>query len=259
MLDLILFGATALLLVIVIVFLVVIVRDHMKNKSSFEIYVKQHQIDAEKTEPVEEKTRKSRRKARERKKESSEKKEAPTPSPAPETKPEAKVETKPEREEKEETVSRKSPETPKSAEESPDTRSQTLYRLHPEEEKKEKGLPEELKKEYGPFTHRRLVEGMGLSEEEADEFVVELIHQLEEAIRSLDEAIGRKEYDDIEHITHGLKGAALNIGEGGVAELLTDYNTYMKRKEIEFSVVEAYQTLLKRTVSELKIEYSQVA
>ncbi|WP_456403296.1 hypothetical protein [Hydrogenimonas sp.] len=113
-------------------------------------------------------------------------------------------------------------------------------------------------KRYGPFTHQRLVEGMGLSPEEADEFVVELIHQLEEAIVHIDTKIEEANFDEIEHITHGLKGAALNIGSGGVADILVDYNTEMKEcKDID--VAKTYQDLLRHAVSDLKIEYSRVA
>jgi len=55
-----------------------------------------------------------------------------------------------------------------------------------------------------------------------------------------------------------LKGAATNIGSGGVADILVDYNTEMKNgKEPEVAL--AYQELLKSAVSNLKIEYSQVA
>ncbi len=113
-------------------------------------------------------------------------------------------------------------------------------------------------KHYEPFTHSRLVESMGLSSEEADEFVLELIHQLESAIEELDRKIKEGDFVEIEHITHGLKGAALNIGSGGVADILVDYNTQMKEgSDIETAM--AYQDLLRHAVSDLKIEYSQVA
>jgi len=113
-------------------------------------------------------------------------------------------------------------------------------------------------KSYGPFSHQRLVETMGLSPEEADEFVLELIHQLEEAIPLIDRSIEDGKFEEIEHITHGLKGAATNIGSGGVADILVDYNSEMKEcKDID--VAKSYQDLLRGAVSDLKIEYSQVA
>ena len=126
-------------------------------------------------------------------------------------------------------------------------------------EPKKRSKAEEIKrKSYAPFTHQRLVETMGLSHEEADEFVLELIHQLEDAIEELDKLIERGDFDRIEHVTHGLKGAATNIGSGGVADILVDYNTEMKNGK-DPEAAQAYQELLKSAVSDLKIEYSQVA
>ena len=119
-------------------------------------------------------------------------------------------------------------------------------------------IDEIFKKDYGVFSHQRLVETMGLSDDEADEFVLELIHQLEDAIAELDRRVEEGDFEEIEHITHGLKGAALNIGSGGVADILVDYNQEMKESK-SAETAKAYQELLRRSVSDLKIEYSQVA
>ncbi len=126
------------------------------------------------------------------------------------------------------------------------------------EPKKQSRADEIKQKSYSPFTHQRLVETMGLSHEEVDEFVLELIHQLEDAIAELDELVERGDFEQIEHVTHGLKGAATNIGSGGVADILVDYNTEMKNGK-DPEAAQAYQELLKSAVSDLKIEYSQVA
>ncbi len=130
--------------------------------------------------------------------------------------------------------------------------------LRKAEPKKISKADEIRRKSYTPFTHQRLVETMGLSDEEADEFVLELIHQLEDAIAELDELVERGDFERIEHVTHGLKGAATNIGSGGVADILVDYNTEMKNGK-DPEAAQAYQELLKSAVSDLKIEYSQVA
>ncbi len=140
--------------------------------------------------------------------------------------------------------------------------NEPLFKKLSLEEGEKTGIQNEIeeirKKEYKPFTHDRLVKSMGLSPQEADEFVLELIHQLESAIVDLDEKIEQRDFEEIEHITHGLKGAALNIGSGGVADILIDYNTRMKEgSDIEAAL--AYQELLRSAVSDLKIEYSQVA
>jgi len=112
-------------------------------------------------------------------------------------------------------------------------------------------------KEYGSFKHDRLIE-MGLSHEEADEFVIELVHQLEEAVDQIETALLQNELSKVEHITHGIKGAASNVGTGGVTDLLIDYNTYMKSGR-DITIIQAYQKRLKECISDLKVEYSQVA
>jgi len=112
-------------------------------------------------------------------------------------------------------------------------------------------------KEYGSFKHDRLIE-MGLSQEEADEFVIELVHQLEEAIDQIETALSHNELSKVERITHGIKGAASNVETGGVTDLLIDYNTYMKSGR-DITIIEAYQKRLKECISDLKVEYSQVA
>ncbi|BBG66127.1 uncharacterized conserved protein [Hydrogenimonas sp.] len=140
--------------------------------------------------------------------------------------------------------------------------SATRFKQFPQKESRERennpAVEEILHRSYKPFTHDRLVETMGLSAQEADEFVLELIHQLEDAIVELDGKIEAEDFDEVEHITHGLKGAALNIGSGGVADILVDYNNEMKNGG-DPERASAYQELLRRAVSDLKIEYSQVA
>ncbi len=257
MFDLILFGTIGFLLLILIGFLFIVIRDHMKSKS-FELYVRQSQEElkkeAQRMQKLHEEAKKRVKRARSRPEQTAtqpaaatERMEAETENSTPST--------------AEEPVREKTASSQKASEQKSEERP-TIYRLHPETEPKvseEARIDDEIvQKNYGIFTHERLVEGMGLSPEEADEFVVELIHQLENAINDLDLAIEKKDFSEIEHITHGLKGAALNIGEGGVADLLIDYNTYMKDGK-EMPVIRAYQTLLKRTVSDLKVEYSQVA
>jgi len=266
MLDLILFSSIGLLLLVLLGFLVIVIRDHMKSKS-FELYVHQTQ----------EQFNRDYQSLQERgKPENVAETETKPQTTASSYEPVNTVDTQPVIEERAPEPIQEEVRETSQAEEKPqiEEKSQlekpmdvtlerpTIYKLHPETQNETPASREEagtiLKKDYGEFSHQRLVEGMGLSPEEADEFVVELIHQLENAINDLDNAIAEKNFTEAEHITHGLKGAALNIGEGGVAQLLVDYNTYMK-EGTELPVIEAYQTLLKQTVSDLKVEYSQVA
>jgi len=132
-------------------------------------------------------------------------------------------------------------------------------------EQKEEPAPEEVIEEvmqskalpeckYPPFTHVRLVE-MGLSDDEAIEFVNELIPQLEEQVPLIENAINSADFHQIEKLTHGIKGSATNIGTGGVADFLTEFNTYLK-SEIDTDIVKAYHAHFIRYIEELKKQYS---
>ncbi|GIU00419.1 hypothetical protein TSL6_09250 [Sulfurovum sp. TSL6] len=151
------------------------------------------------------------------------------PKPEPEVKPEHVVEVKPEPEVKEE---------PK-----PEPKKEV-----PAETKK---LPEA---NYPQFTHVRLIE-MGLSDEEAQEFVGELIPQIETEIPLIEAAIQEGDFHKVEKLTHGIKGSATNLGTGGVADLLSDYNTYVKTGT-DADIAKAYLEHLKHYNNELKAQYA---
>ena len=158
-------------------------------------------------------------------------KPAPKVEPKPEPKPEPKVEVK----EEPKTEPKPAPEI-----------------IAPKEEPKEaKQLPEA---NYPPFTHARLVE-MGLSDDEAKEFVSELIPQLEEQIPLIEEAMNIPDFHQMERLTHSIKGSATNIGTGGVSDLLVTYNTYLKTGT-DIDIAKAYLEHLKHYTQELKEQYS---
>ncbi len=154
---------------------------------------------------------------------------APRPEPKPEPKLEPIVEVKPEPEIKQEQKPEPKIEVPKET----------------------KKLPEA---NYPQFTHVRLVE-MGLSDEEAKEFVAELIPQLEVEIPLIEAAIQDSDFHKIERLTHGIKGSATNLGTGGVSDLLTDYNTYVKTGA-DSDIAQAYLEHLVHYTNELKTQYT---
>lgn len=117
--------------------------------------------------------------------------------------------------------------------------------------KETKHLPEA---NYPKFSHARLVD-MGLSDEEAKEFVAELIPQIEEEIPLIQVALQNGDFHKIERLTHGIKGSATNLGTGGVSDLLADYNTYVKTG-IDMDIAKAYLDHLVYYTSELKEQYS---
>jgi len=107
---------------------------------------------------------------------------------------------------------------------------------------------------YPDFNHNRLIE-MGLSEDEAKAFVVELIPQIEEQIPLLEKAVKAEDYVAIERLTHSLKGSATNIGSGGVSDLLIEYNTYLKTGD-NYAIVQAYLKHLIDYTQALKLQYN---
>ena len=129
-------------------------------------------------------------------------------------------------------------------------RSEPSSEKTPEKQQQTSDLP---KGDYPDFNYDRLLE-MGLSEEEAVAFIQELIPQIGEQIPLLDEAMKIPDFHKMERLTHSIKGSSTTIGTGGVSDLLTDYNTYLKTGN-ELSVAEAYQEHLKRYFEKLKKQF----
>lgn len=117
--------------------------------------------------------------------------------------------------------------------------------------KKEKKLP---LCNYPQFTHKRLVD-MGLSDDEAKEFVQELIPQLEEQIPLIEKVLAIPDFHQMERLTHSIKGSATNLGTGGISDLLVEINTYLK-KGTDLEIAKAYFEYLKHYTKELKTQYT---
>ena len=122
----------------------------------------------------------------------------------------------------------------------------------PKEEvtKKTKKLPNCT---YPLFTHVRLIE-MGLSDDEANEFVQELIPQLETQIPLIEEAFKKEDFHQMERLTHSIKGSATNLGTGGVSDLLVECNTYLKTGT-DIDIAKVYLDSLKHYTQTLKEQY----
>lgn len=118
------------------------------------------------------------------------------------------------------------------------------------EEKPSTELP---KCEYPKFNYSRLM-AMGLSEEEAHEFIWELIPQILEQIPLIEKAMEVPDFHKMERLTHSIKGSSTTIGTGGVSDLLVDYNTYLKTGE-ELVVAKEYQKHLKYYLQKLQEQF----
>ena len=107
---------------------------------------------------------------------------------------------------------------------------------------------------YPRFDHSRLID-MGLSEEDAKEFVKELILQIQTQLPLIKEAIDISDFQRMEELTHSIKGSATNLGTGGIADLIIDYDTYLKTGT-EPAIAEAYFEHLNHYYEKLKEQYS---
>jgi len=107
---------------------------------------------------------------------------------------------------------------------------------------------------YPKFDYSRLIK-MGLGENEAMEFIKELIPQIKTQIPLIKEAIDASDFHNIERLTHSIKGSSTTVGSGGVSDLLVEFNTYVKTEK-EIPVLEAYLKHLNYYCEELEKEYT---
>jgi HPt (histidine-containing phosphotransfer) domain-containing protein len=196
------------------------------------------------------------------------KKEIPEEEKIPQEEPEPQVEEKPEIEKVPEEVEEIQPEAVEEVEPEvileeviEEVQPEVIVEVEPEEEPEPEEVIEEVEEakelptcEYPPFTHVRLVE-MGLSDDEAIEFVNELIPQLEEQVPLIENAINSADFHQIEKLTHGIKGSATNLGTGGVSDLLVEFNTYIK-SDPDADIVKAYHAHFIHYIEELKKQYT---
>lgn len=120
--------------------------------------------------------------------------------------------------------------------------------------------PEVIKKidlpecKYPKFTYSRLLE-MGLGEDEAMEFVKELIPQLKTQIPLIEEAMDKEDFHSMERLTHSIKGSSTTVGTGGVSDLLVEFNTYLKTGK-EMAIAKVYFKNLMHYTDELEKQFA---
>ena len=107
---------------------------------------------------------------------------------------------------------------------------------------------------YSKFDYSRLLK-MGLSEEEAIEFIKELIPQLKTQIPLIKEAMDKEDFHSMERLTHSIKGSSTTVGTGGVSDLLSEFNTYLKTGK-DVPVAEVYFKNLNRYTDELEKQFA---
>lgn len=106
---------------------------------------------------------------------------------------------------------------------------------------------------FPPFDHSRLAE-MGLAEDEVSEFIQELIPQIGAQIPLIEAALENSDFDELEHLTHAIKGSSSTVGSGGVSDLLAEFNTYTKAGK-EKEIILHYIKYLKHYHAQLLKQY----
>jgi len=109
-------------------------------------------------------------------------------------------------------------------------------------------------KQYPKYDNSRAVDEMGLSQEEADSFVLDLIKAIEVEIPSIESAILKGDYKSIEEIVHTITGTASTLGSGGISSAFIAFYSSVQHRD---GMQEEYIHLqnIKHYLNELKEDF----
>jgi len=106
-------------------------------------------------------------------------------------------------------------------------------------------------KVYPKFDSSRAMEEIGLTREEADTFVLELIKVVEAEIVRIEEALRKNDMKTIETIVHTITGSSSTLGSGGITSALISFYAAVQHRDnmqilqIHLENVKYYLGLLK--------------
>lgn len=109
-------------------------------------------------------------------------------------------------------------------------------------------------KVYDAYDNSRAVEEMGLTQEEADGFVKELVKAIETEIPRIEKAILAADYKSVEEIVHTITGSSSTLGSGGVSSALISFYTAVQHRD-DFQKLYVHLQNLKYYIAELKKQY----
>ena len=109
-------------------------------------------------------------------------------------------------------------------------------------------------KQYPKYDNSRAVDEMGLTQEEADGFVLDLIKAIEAEIPRLESDILKGDYKGIEEIVHTLTGTASTLGSGGISSTFIAFYASVQHRD---SMQDQYIHLqnIKYYLNELKEDF----
>ena len=106
-------------------------------------------------------------------------------------------------------------------------------------------------KAYDKYSNTRAVEEMGLTQEEADSFVHDLVKALESEMPRIEEAIKGSDYKAVEEIVHTITGSSSTLGSGGVSSALISFYTAVQHRD-DFQDLYVHLQNVKYYLAELK-------
>jgi hypothetical protein len=98
---------------------------------------------------------------------------------------------------------------------------------------------------------------MGLTQEEADAFVLDLIKAIDAEIPSIDKALNNGDYKSLEEIVHTITGTSATLGSGGISSALISFYASVQHHD-SLQKLFIHQQNVKHYLSSLKEEYSVV-
>ena len=108
-------------------------------------------------------------------------------------------------------------------------------------------------KAYPKYDNARAVVEMGLTQEDADSFVHDLIEAIESEVPRIEEAIEGSDYKTIEEIVHTITGSSSTLGTGGVSSALISFYTSVQHRD-DFQKLYVHLQNVKYYLNELKVQ-----
>ena len=86
-------------------------------------------------------------------------------------------------------------------------------------------------KQYDIYDNSRAVDEMGLTQEEADSFVLDLVKAIQSEIPKIEASILKGDYKNVEEIVHTITGSSSTLGSGGVSSALISFYAAVQHRD----------------------------
>jgi hypothetical protein len=110
---------------------------------------------------------------------------------------------------------------------------------------------------YPKFDNSRAVDEMGLSQEDADTFVLDLIKAIEVEIPNIDKALANGDYKSLEEIVHTITGTSATLGSGGISSALISFYAAVQHHDT-LQKLFIHQQNVKHYLTSLKEDYTVI-